>query len=1705
MKSPFALALLVVGLALSHTGNAADVQVYEISKGLHYRQLPGRSPTNLTDNGYVFHAAIQMSAPGTVFDATVTSRQGTPRTLVPVSNDRLEFTNLMDLRRTLQTRYPDGAFTFSIDTENDGHRVVLLPLVGAAYPPAPFIHDLVELQAVNANGYSVISWEPFLNGNDGDSIQLRLEHANGDLLWERRFEGDAKRVIIRPGELQPVSTYTATLRFEKFVSRDSTNYPGALGLASYYSQTRFSIATTDDNAPDVERYELSKGRSLEQEDTGDPDPDDEDFIFRARVEAREPGLVTAASVTTPLGPVFPLTPDLQREEFEFSSAASEDLTIEALFPPGNYVFDINTATDGNLLVGLWFDENNYPPEPHLRFDPAQEVSPDSPLVLAWDPWLSGTADDFIQVRLEDEDSGALILESPDFDEPGALDGRATSFVVPAGILRSGVDYEARLTFRRFNRLNWFDYPGALGVSSVFATTRFDIETTRPDLEEYSIARGRGFQQQGAAPPVPDPGDEFIFEAEVEASDTNAILSATLTTPPGVTVPLTPNNDGDEFDYSDTAPTEAAFDAEYPPGDYRFDVVGRRGPLSVVLNVPDAPYPPAPTIHLSTMPEPEPDQPFTISWDAWSGATTNDFIQVRIQDDDSGNTVFETPDRGDPGALDGTATSVTIPINVFRLGRDYEGRVTFERIVRVDEDTLPGAEGTVTYFSRTDFDFEAAGPDVEEYSIERGRRYDQLTDAPPVPREGDEFVFNAEVQGSAPNLITSATLTTPPGDIIALDPNNDRDEWEFTDDRSTEAAFNSRYPPGRYVFNVQSVNDGTTTLPLDAPATDYPPAPHLQFDPRNPVDATRPTVVRWNPWVGGTAEDFIQLRIEDTEDNVIFETPDRGDPGALNGLSTSVTIPAGELQPEQTYDAQIFFERNVLIDETTLPGAEGRVTYFARTDFPLRTAAMDVEDYHIERGRRYDQVTSAAPVPRPGDEFVFNAEVQSTAPNRITSATLVTPPGSVVTLAPNSAGDEWEFSDDTSTEQEFETQYPSGAYRFIVQGVNQGTQTLPLTVPPSAYPPAPHVLFNPESSVDPSQQLVLSWDPWVGATTNDFIQVRVEDDLGSVVFETPDRGGPGALNGLSTSTAIPPFTFALGRTYDARVIFERIVLSDETSVPGAEGRVTYFARTDFPIETTGPDVEDYRIERGRRYEQTTAGLPVPDPGDEFVFNAEVQGSAPNLIQAAALTTPFGGAGTVALQPDKDRDEFEYSAQASTEPEFEAQYPAGQYFFTVQTVNQGTQTLPLFVPSSLYPPAPHVQFDPNTEVAAHQPLVLTWDPWFGAGANDFIQVRVEDEAGAVVFETPDRGDPSALDGTATSVTIPAGTLIPGQVHGARVVFERIVLSDTTTLPGAEGRVTYFARTDFDILTVDPDVREYEVFKERVYSQTSSSEPVLTGFAFRAAVEAEDDNTVISASIITPTSNFVQLAQGGGGDEFELVDTRPSQAALDADYPDGGYVLVLDTVNEGVRNVPFSLTNALYPSPPQLSNFDAAQNINTMAPFTLTWFPFAGGTTADHIDVQIEDSEGNELFDTPGFGNEGALNGTATSVTIPPFTLPAGRTFEARILFQKILRADDVGYPGVTGPVGYSTRTFVPVATAPIGAAPLIQNYRVLADGRLQFNVATFDGAAYEIQGSTNLIDWTPLGTLSAASNPSTFTAPAPPSPGACFYRAVSISGR
>jgi hypothetical protein len=111
----------------------------------------------------------------------------------------------------------------------------------------------------------------------------------------------------------------------------------------------------------------------------------------------------------------------------------------------------------------------------------------------------------------------------------------------------------------------------------------------------------------------------------------------------------------------------------------------------------------------------------------------------------------------------------------------------------------------------------------------------------------------------------------------------------------------------------------------------PPAPHLtNYLAGQAINPTQPFVLGWDPLAGGTVSDVIYVEIY----GGYFQTPALGEAGAINGLATGVTIPAGTLQANQTYTGCVIFYHCLLVTNGT---AYLTLTYrAATTEFSLQT-------------------------------------------------------------------------------------------------------------------------------------------------------------------------------------------------------------------------------------------------------------------------------------------------------------------------------------------------------------------------------------------------------------------------------------------------------------------------------------------------------------------------------------------------------------------------------------------------------------------------------------------------------------------------------------------------------------------------------------------------------------------------------------------------
>ena len=225
---------------------------------------------------------------------------------------------------------------------------------------------------------------------------------------------------------------------------------------------------------------------------------------------------------------------------------------------------------------------------------------------------------------------------------------------------------------------------------------------RAQITSYGVAKTGYYTQSSDAAPVLETGENHYFGAFVNSNGTTDIDSAILSAPGGAQVEMAPL-----LFYFEGFTSQAAIDNSFRNGAYSFqistvDLDFFFGQLSLAGTYPSVPrvnnFAAAQSINAGG--------DFTLRWDGFVGGTAGDFILVTV-DDDSGSTIFETPDQGIPGALTGQDTSVVIPAGTLPPGTNYLCYISFNKLVAVDTSSIPGALGVAAYVRETSLPLKTA--------------------------------------------------------------------------------------------------------------------------------------------------------------------------------------------------------------------------------------------------------------------------------------------------------------------------------------------------------------------------------------------------------------------------------------------------------------------------------------------------------------------------------------------------------------------------------------------------------------------------------------------------------------------------------------------------------------------------------------------------------------------------------------------------------------------------------------------------------------------------------------------------------------------------------------------------------------------------------------------------------------------------------------
>jgi hypothetical protein len=280
-----------------------------------------------------------------------------------------------------------------------------------------------------------------------------------------------------------------------------------------------------------------------------------------------------------------------------------------------------------------------------------------------------------------------------------------------------------------------------------------------------------------------------------------------------------------------------------------------------------------------------------------------------------------------------------------------------------------------------------------------------------------------------------------------------------------------------------------------------------------------------------------------------------------------------------------------------------------------------------------------------------------------------------------------------------------------------------------------------------------------------------------------------------------------------------------------------------------------------YAQTSTGAPFLDPTISYAFNAMTSLASNRTATNVSLTLPSSVVTNLTrnfFQPEN----FYLYIPSTNIATFNSTFGTGNYVFMVSN-SSSNQQVTVNLPGLTQPNAPHVaNYTAAQSVNPAQSFLLTWDAFTGGTAADYISVNI-----GGVFMTPNPGVPGALNGTATSVNIPANTLLEDSDYESTIGFYRAVISSNAN----HTTIAYVATTTrFNLTTTIGSANPTLIL--------TNGMRVAGVYNFDVVAPASATVTVESSTNLAPGSfaGFLTTNTPAGG-RFHVTDHRSTSNRL------------------------------------------------------------------------------------------------------------------------------------------------------------------------------------------------------------------------------------
>jgi hypothetical protein len=439
-----------------------------------------------------------------------------------------------------------------------------------------------------------------------------------------------------------------------------------------------------------------------------------------------------------------------------------------------------------------------------------------------------------------------------------------------------------------------------------------------------------------------------------------------------------------------------------------------------------------------------------------------------------------------------------------------------------------------------------------------------------------------------------------------------------------------------------------------------------------------------------------------------------------------------------------------------------------------------------------------------------------------------------------------------------------------------------------------------------------------------------------------------------------------------------------------------------------------------------------PGQPAYWEGWARGFSAGEITRAKVTTSLGKVYSLTLD-----SEGAYSGGLAD------QFPSGDCSLTATRSDGTTLTVQMTQSAPAYPGTPKFSNLTAVGIKAGVDLKLEWLPGSDARSGDFVWVTIQasnfQTGTGWVFQTPWPGQPDALSGMATGVTVPGGLLKPNDM----LIVKLISFRASYQQPLANGAGLALAGSAAGVMTTlnvpdapqDNDVTRYRLMAGVVFNQedrTASVNQTNGGWWLEASAWAVAAERLKSAGIAPPGSASRALVPDDNQILWRTNLIFNSAAELLAAAPPGAYRWTFNGVAKGTQVVTQAVTGALtspgpWPAPFLAANWSDLQTRSFTNDVVVRWTAPDGSQAGDQIELEVVNADQNVVFRNPDYAaGDLVLPGATTELTIPADTLIDGEDYQVRLRRLNILEIDLLTSKGATGVVARCTETRFTIGT-------------------------------------------------------------------------------